>query len=104
MATLVGRTNRQAASPHREDFRQCGEDLRAFVLRKRTVDTPVVAGVVPELLQTPVAGPTALRARGQKRLARQELRVAKIARALEQVSCVPVLRTLRRQREAGQVH
>jgi hypothetical protein len=37
-------------------------------------------------------------------LARQELRVATIERALAQVSCVPVLRTRRRQLEAGQVH
>ena len=38
LAPLVGSTNRQAASQHLEDFRQCGEDFRAFVLRKRKVD------------------------------------------------------------------
>jgi transposase-like protein len=104
LATLVGSTNRQAASQHLEDFRQCGEDMRAFVLRKRNVDTTVVEGVLHELLQTPLAGPTELLARVQKRLARQDLRVANIESALEQISCGPVLRTLRRQLAAGQVH
>jgi hypothetical protein len=104
LATLVGRTNRQAASQHREDFRQCGEDRRAVVLRQRKVDTTVVEGVWHELLQTPLAGPTEWLARVQKRLARQDLSVANLESALEQISCVPVLRTLRRQLAAGQVH
>src|SRR5262249_38909013 len=59
LAVLVGSTNRQAASQHLEDFRQCGEDMRAFVLRKRKVDPTVVEGVLHELLQTPLSGPTA---------------------------------------------
>ena len=37
LAVLVGSANRQAASQHLEDFRQCGEDVRAFVLRKRKI-------------------------------------------------------------------
>jgi len=53
LAALVGRANRPAASQHLEDFRQCEEDFRAFVLRKRKVDATVVDGVLPELLQTP---------------------------------------------------
>ena len=43
-------------------------------------------------------------ARVQQRLDRPDLSAANIASALEQISCVPVLRTLRRQLEAGQVH
>ena len=58
LAALAGSANRQAASQHLEDFRQCGEDFRAFVLRKRKVDAIVVEGVLHELLQTPWAGPT----------------------------------------------
>ena len=42
--------------------------------------------------------------RVQARLGRDDLTVAHIACALEQISCVPVLRTLRRQLETGQVH
>jgi len=101
LAAIVGSTNRQAASQHLEDFRQCGEDMRAFILRQRKVDTSVVDGVVPELLQTPLAGPTELVPRVQARLERDDLSAANIESALEQISCVPVLRVLRRQLEAG---
>jgi hypothetical protein len=104
LAPLVGSANRQAASQHLEDFRQCGEDFRAFVLRKRKVDATVVEAVLAALLQTPLAGPTELLARVQQRLDRHDLSAANIESALEQISCVPVLRTLRRQLEAGQVH
>jgi transposase-like protein len=104
LATLIDSTNRQAASQPLEEFRPCGEDMRAFVLRQRNVDTTVVEGVLHERLQTPLAGPTELLARVQQRLARQDLSVANIESALPQISCVPVLRTLRRQFEAGQVH
>jgi hypothetical protein len=104
LAVLVGSTNRQAASQHLEDFRQCGEDRRAFVLRQRNVAPTVVAGVLHELLQTPLAGPTELGPRVRARLGRDDLPVANIECALEQLSCVPVLRTLRRQLETGHVH
>jgi hypothetical protein len=103
LATLVGSPNRQAASQPLEDFRQCGEDMRAFVLRTRKVDAAVVDGVLHALLQTPLAGPTELVPRVHARLGRQDLTVANIEGALEQISCVPVLRTLRRQLEAGHV-
>jgi hypothetical protein len=103
LAAIVGRANRQAASQHLEDFRQCGEDRRAFVLRKRKVDATVVAGVLEELLVTPLAGPTEVVNRVNARLGRGDLSVANIEGALEQISCVPVLRTLRRQLEAGHV-
>lgn len=102
-AAIVGRANRQAASQHLEDFRQCGEAMRAFVRRQRTVDAPVVAGVLEALRVTPLAGPTALVNRVNARLGRGDLRVANSAGALEQISCVPVLRTLRRPLAAGPV-
>jgi hypothetical protein len=103
LAALVGSANRQAASQHLEDVRQCGEDVRACVLRQRKVAAAVVEGVVHELLQTPLAGPTELVPRVNRRLGRHDLTVANIEGALEQISCVPVLRTLRRQLEAGHV-
>jgi transposase-like protein len=103
LAALVGSANRQAASQHLEDFRQCEEDFRAFVLRKRKVDATVVDGVLQELLQTPLAGPTELVARVNAQLGRDDLTAANIESALEQISCVPVLRTLRRQLAAGHV-
>ena len=103
LASIVGSPNRQAASQHLEDFRQCGEDFRAFVLRKRKVDATVVEAVLAELLHTPLAGPTELVPHVQARLERHDLSVANIASALEQISCVPVLRVLRRQLATGHV-
>ena len=103
LAVLVGSANRQAASQHLEDFRQCGEDVRAFVLRKRKLDATVVEGVLHELLQTPLAGPAELAPRVNAQLGRHDLSAANIEGALEQISCVPVLRVLRRQLETGHV-
>jgi hypothetical protein len=103
LASIVGSPNRQAASQHLEDFQQCGEDFRAFVLRKRKVDATVVDAVVAELLHTPLAGPTELVPGVQARLDRHDLSVANIESALEQISGVPVLRVRRRQLETGHV-
>jgi len=102
-APLVGSANRQAASQHLEDFRQCGEDFHAFVLRKCKVDAMVVEAVLAEVRHTPLAGPTDLVSRVQARLDRHDLSVANIESALEQISCVPVLRVRRRQLETGHV-
>jgi hypothetical protein len=63
----------------------------------------VVEGVLQELLQTPLAGPTELAPRVNAQLGRDDLTVANMESALEQISCVPVLRTLRRQLEAGTI-
>lgn len=103
LAPIVGSTNRQAASQHVEDFRQCGEDVRAFVLRKRKVDATVVDGVLQALLRTPLAGPAELAPRVNAQLGRNDLSAANIEGALEQISCVPVLRVLRRQLATGHV-
>src|SRR4029450_8938630 len=103
LAAIVGSPNRQAASQHLEDFRQCGEDFRAFVLRKRKVDATVVEAGLAELLHTPLAGPTDLVPRVLARLDRHDLSVANIESALEQISCAPALRVLRREAETGHV-
>jgi transposase-like protein len=104
LAELVGRANRQAASQHVEEFRQCGEDFRTFVLRRRKVDAMVVEAVLAELLKTPLAGPTELLSRVNAQLGRRDLTMANMDSALEQISCRQVLRVLRRQLEAGQMH
>ncbi|HSF29892.1 MAG TPA: hypothetical protein VLK82_05395 [Candidatus Tectomicrobia bacterium] len=71
--------------------------------RQRKVDATVVEGVLQELLKTPLAGPTALVPRVNTQLGRNDLTTANIQSALEQISCMPVLQTLRRQLEAGKV-
>jgi len=103
LAALVGSPNRQAASQHLEDFRQCGEDFHAFVLRKRKVDATVVEAALAALLHTPLAGPTELVPRVQARVDRHALRGATIESALEQSSCGPVRRGRRRQLATGPV-
>ena len=64
----------------------------------------MVEGVLAELLQTPLAGPTELATRVNARLSCQDLTVANMEGALERMCCVPVLRVLRRQLEVGAVH
>jgi transposase-like protein len=103
LSVIVGRANRQAASQHLEDVRPCGADVRALVLRKRKVDAAGVEAVWPERLKTPLAGPAALAPRVKAQVGRHDLSAATIPRALAQIACVPVLRALRRQFEAGQV-
>jgi hypothetical protein len=103
LAPLVGRPHRQAARQPLEDFRQGGEDVRAFVWRKRKGAAPVVAAVVAAWLHTPLAGPTAVVPRGQARVDRHARSVAHLESALEQSAWVPVLRVRRRQLETGQV-
>ena len=78
LAAIVGSANRQAASQHLEDFRHCGEDVRAFVLRKRKVDATVVEAVLHELLKAPLAGPAELAPRINAQLGRKDLNVANI--------------------------
>jgi len=104
LAPIVGSTNRQAANQHIEDFRQCGEDFRDFVLRKRKVDEAVVSGVRDAVQQTPLAGSPELAERVNAQLRRHDLSEANVRAALEQIPCTVVLGTLRRQLAAGQAH
>ena len=81
-----------------------GEDVRTFILRKRKMDATVVEEILQALLRTPLAGPAELALRVNAQLGRNDLSAANIESALEQISCVPVLRVLRRQLETGEVH
>jgi transposase-like protein len=77
--------------------------VRAFVLRQRKVDATVVDGVWHARLRTPLAGPAELAPRVNAQLGRNDLSAANIEGALAQISCVPVLRVLRRQLATGHV-
>jgi hypothetical protein len=61
LAGIVGSSNRQAASQHVEDFRDCGEDFRAVLTRKRKVDGEVVEAVLAYLQRDPLVEVEALR-------------------------------------------
>jgi len=103
LAAIVGSANRQAASQHVEEFRQCGEDVRAFVQRQRKVDATVVEGALKELMKTPLVGPGELADRVNEQLGRQDLTAANMKVALEQIPYARVVDRLHQQVEVGQV-
>ena len=82
-------TNRQALSQHVEDFRERGEEFRAFVMRKRKVQEEVLKGVL--------LGEGEKASRVCERLKRRDITAANIEAALEQILCKAVLRKLRKQ-------
>jgi hypothetical protein len=75
-----------------------------LVLRQRMVDATVVEDVLTALQQTALVRPTEVAERVNTQWGRQDLPAANIQTALEQISCVPVLRTLRRQLAGSQAH
>jgi hypothetical protein len=75
-----------------------------LVLRQRKVDATVVEDMLTALQQTPLAGPTEVAERVNTQWGRQDLTHANTQTALEQIPCVPVLRTLRPQLAGSQAH
>jgi hypothetical protein len=82
-------------SQHVEGVRQCGADVRAFGLRKRKVEAPVVAGVLQGLLRTPFAGPAEWAPLVKAQVGRNDRSVANIAGAWAQSAWVPGRRVRR---------
>jgi hypothetical protein len=97
MSVLLGYPDRRNTHHCWREFSPAGPDFQAFCTRQRKVDATVVEGVLRERLKTPLAGPTELAPRVNGPWGRNEVRVANIQSVLEQISGVPVLRTLRRQ-------
>ncbi|MBI3860068.1 MAG: IS6 family transposase [Thaumarchaeota archaeon] len=104
LSCIVGSANRQAASQHMEDFRACGQDMKAVVLRDRKVDETVVEAVTGELLQAPLTTTEALCERVRHRLGRTDISWANIEAALEQISCRELRRVMRVQLAQGGAH
>jgi len=104
LALIVGSSNRQASSQHVEDFRDCGGDMKAVLLRDRKVDETVVAAVEAEVLKSPLATTEVLCARVNARLDRTDITRANIEAALEQVSCRALRRVMRKQLATGAAH
>jgi hypothetical protein len=75
-----------------------------LVLRQRKVDATVVEDMLTALQQTPLVRPTEVAERVNTQWGRPDLPAANIQTALEQISCVSVLRTLRRQLAWSQAH
>jgi len=104
LAAIVKSENRQAASQHMEDFRACGQEFRAFVLRQRKVDATVAEAVSKELMKTPLVGATELAQRVNEQMGRSDLTAANMRAALEHISYAQVRPVLHQQVAAGKVH
>lgn len=104
LAPIVGSANRQASSQHVEDFRACGQDMKATLLRDCKVDEQVLEAAREELLACPLISTEALCERVNARLARTDLSAANMDAALEQISCRELRRVLRGKLSAGTAH
>jgi len=104
LSVLFDSDNRQAASGHVERFRKCGSDLLHFLTRKRKVDSQVVEAVTQELLADPLAEIGELQQRVNARLGRDNLSVANMKVALEQIPYSTVRGAIRKQIASGKAH
>jgi len=104
LSTLFESNNRQASSQHIEDFRDCGSDFLDFLTRKRKVDSEVVDAVTVELRQDPLAKLDELQQRVNARLSRDDLTVANIRVALEQIPYTQVRDSIDNQLDKGKAH
>jgi hypothetical protein len=104
LASLVGSNNRQAASQHIEDFRDCEKDFKSVVTRRRKVDENVVSAVRVELLFDPLASIAELRERTNHRLLRNDLIDANIMAALDQIDANFLRVAINREIEKGCAH
>lgn len=104
LSMLFGGNSRQAASQHMEDFRNCGSDFLNFLTRKRKVDSQVVFAVTQELCQDPLAKLDELQQRVNARLSRDDLTIANISVALEQIPCGQIRDSVNAQLDKGKAH
>lgn len=101
LAFIVESSNRQAASQHVEDFRDCGQDFKRLVTRQRKVDETVVSAVKEELMSDPLASITQLCERTNNRLLRNDLSDANIIAALDQIPANSLRVAILREIEKG---
>jgi transposase-like protein len=104
LAQVVNSSNRQAASNHFELFRACGDDFIDFLSHKRKVDDKVVSAVLTELSTDPLAESGDLQVRVNARLGRDDLSVANINVALEQISAKQIRQPMQKQLARGNAH
>jgi len=104
LSVLFDSDNRQAASGHVERFRKCGSDFLRFLTRKRKVDSQVVEAVTQALLHDPLAEIGELQQRVNAKLGRDNLSVANIKVALEQIPYSTVRGAIGKQIARGKAH
>jgi transposase-like protein len=104
LSAIVGSDNRQAASQHMEDFRECGEDFYETLNCKRKVDEEVVQAVVAILREEPLAKGVDIQKRVNELLGRRDISAQNVQAALEQISCKEIRAIIRKQLERGEIH
>lgn len=103
LAVIVGSKNKQAASQHMEDFRECGERFDCFVIRKRKVDEGVVNAILRELLKNPLAKAGELVGIVNKGLNRNDITVQNILAGIDQIPYGKIINLLHYQLSKGQI-
>jgi len=101
LSVVVNSNNRQAASQHVEDFRDCHEDFKKLVTRQRKVDESVVDGLLDELLLDPLASIGESMERTNHRLEREDLTTANIQTALAQIPASELRVAVKKEVEKG---
>jgi transposase-like protein len=104
IAKAFGYKARQNIHNFEQEFRQCGEDLLAYLQRKCKVDASVVEAVAEVLRQHPLAPATELCPLVQERLNRPDLTPPNIRKAIGQIPCSVIRPILQRQWERGDFH
>jgi hypothetical protein len=104
LSLLVSSQNRQAASQHIEDFRDCGLDFKGLVTRQRKVDEIVVSAVKVELMADPLASIFELRERTNLSLLRNDISSENVKAALESISVKQVRGEIQKRLSRGEAH
>ena len=104
IAKAFGYKSRQNIQNFERTFRQCGEDILAYLQRKCKVDMSVIEAVAEMLRQSPLAPATELCPRVQHRLNRPDLTPANIRAAVQQVPCSVIRPILQQQWEQDEFH
>jgi hypothetical protein len=101
LSCIVSSNNRQAASQHIEDFRDCEQDFKRLVTRQRKVDFTVVFAVKEELLADHLATIAELQERTNNRLDRNDISDANIKAALDQIEASEIRVAVLKEIEKG---
>ena len=101
---ILASEQRQAASQHIENFRECGEDFLPWLTRQRKVDATVVAATLAVLRERPLATDLELVQEINRQLGRMDLCRANLLAALDQIGCQELRGMLKKQLEQGECH
>lgn len=104
VAQAFGDKARQNTQHVDQELKHCGGDLLAYLQRKRTIDSSVVAAVSEVLRQRPLDSAPQLCELVSARLGRTDLTPANIRTAMKEVPCTVIRPVLHTQWEQGTFH